>query len=194
MIGLVLGMMVQAAPPQKSPPPAPPLASSEPQPDDIVVTATTKAGCVVRFADKDMSDADLDKRAAEWKAGKPVRVISRVETDFPCVRKIAMKLFDRGVMKVIFVDPQGRPALPFDRSKDLPRYTPGTDKPVGALGGGSGSGGYFDLRAREHNFISRTASQLILDGKCDQARTFALTEGDLDAAAAVVAVCQAKLP
>jgi hypothetical protein len=181
MIGLFLLLAAQAAP-------AAAPQDNSPQPDDIVITAT-RDSCKVKFADKEMTDAEFDRRAAEWKAGKPVRVISRGDADFACVRKIASKLFARGVMRIIFVDPDGKPALPFDTSKEFPRYDTTSGAP-GAASGGGGTGSWMEVRAREHSFISRTAAQLILEGKCDEARTFALKEGDLDAAAAIVEICR----
>lgn len=161
--------------------------STPPQSDDIVVTATrAKDKCVVRYADREMSDAELDKRAASWKLGESVRLIAR-DVDFDCARKIATKLFARGVMRVIFLDPSGKPARPFESGANLPDYrikgTPGRD---------DDQGGYLDTRAREHNFISRSAAGLIQQGKCGEARDFALREGDLDAAAAVVAICRVQ--
>jgi hypothetical protein len=176
MIAALMLIALQSAPQDNSP-----------QPDDIVITAT-RDSCKVKFADKDMTDAEFDRRAEEWKAGKPVRVISRGDADFACVRKISAKLFARGVMRILFVDPDGKPALPFDTSKEFPRYDTTTGAP--GAGGGGTTGSWVELRAREHRFITRTAAQLILDGKCDEARTFALKEGDLDAAAAVVEICR----
>ena len=179
---LLLLLALQAAPVAPAP-------QNEPIPEDIVVTAVLNS-CKVKFADKNMTDAEFDRRAAEWKAGKPVRVISRGDADFACVRKIASKLFARGVMKIIFVDPNGKPALPFDPPAGTPKYDVPLGGPTNALGGNSGIGNYGDTRAREHSFIARAAAQLILEGKCDEARTMALKEGDLDAAADIVSICR----
>ncbi|MBN8806889.1 MAG: hypothetical protein J0I47_01425 [Sphingomonas sp.] len=148
-------------------------AANEPIPDDVVVVATRDA-CTVRFADRAMTDAEFNARAAEWKGGKPVRVISRADADLACVRKIASKLFARGVTRIDFVDPQGKPSFPFDPPAGLPRY----DSPLAS--GGS-----------DHQSISQAAARLILQGRCDDARKLALDKGDLDAAAAVVTVCRA---
>jgi hypothetical protein len=157
------------------------------EPDDIVITAIrNKDKCVVRYADREMTDADLDKRAAGWKLGESVRLIAR-DVDFDCARKIATKLFARGVMKVVFVDPNGKPARPFEPDSSLPHYgINGTPAPS------DDQGGYLETRAREHNFISRSAAGLILQGKCGEARDLALREGDLDAAAAIAAICRAQ--
>ncbi|WP_157082739.1 hypothetical protein [Sphingomonas asaccharolytica] len=161
--------------------------ATPPESDDIVVTATRdKDKCVVRYADREMNDAELDKRAASWKLGESVRLIAR-DVDFDCARKIATKLFARGVMRVIFVDPNGKPSRPFESKSKLPDY-----RVKGSLAPPDDQGGYLDTRAREHNFISRSAAGLIQQGKCGEARDFALREGDLDAAAAVAAICRAQ--
>jgi hypothetical protein len=137
--------------------------------DDIVVTAVRDT-CTLRFADKTMTDAEFDARAAEWRAGRPVRVISRADADLPCVRRIASKLFGRGVTRIEFVDPTGKPSFPFDPPVGLPRYP----APSGVAGD-----------------VSRAAAKLIVQGKCAEARKMALEQGDLYAAAAVAAVCRA---
>ena len=89
MILLALALVVQA----------------EPAADDIVVVAR-KQKCTVKFADRDMSDADFKRRSAEWAAGKAVRVIARESTDIKCLAKIAFKLADRGVTRIEFVEPK----------------------------------------------------------------------------------------
>lgn len=177
MIALLL--LLTAAAPQ----------ANDAQPDDIVVTAVRDT-CNLRFADKAMSDAQFEARSAEWKAGKPVRLILRSDADFPCVRKIAKKLFDKGVTRIEFVDPKGKPAFPFEPDPNLPRYTANGATPSTPTG--STIGGWSEMRAREHSFLGRAASQLILAGKCAEARKMALDQGDLDAAAAIVAVCRAE--
>lgn len=85
-----------------------------PQGDDIVVQARGSSKCRVRFADKDMSDAEFRRRAAEWAAGKPVRVIARANADLKCLTKIAFKLADRGVRRIAFVEPRdlAAPSVP----------------------------------------------------------------------------------
>ncbi|MDB5679092.1 hypothetical protein [Sphingomonas bacterium] len=178
MIGLFLLLAVQATtPPQDNAPSA----------DDIIITATRDT-CNLRFADKTMTDAQFDARADEWKAGKPVRLILRSSADFPCVRKIAKRLFDKGVTRIEFADPNGKPAFPFEPDPNLPRYTATGDTP--AMPSATG-GAWSEMRAREHSFLGRAASQLILQGKCAEAKKMALDQGDLDAAAAIVAVCRA---
>jgi len=179
MIALFLVLALQASNSPKD---------NEPRADDIVVSAVRDT-CTLRFADKAMSDAQFDARADEWKAGKPVRLVLRSDADFPCVRKIAKRLFDKGVTRIEFIDPKGKPAFPFEPDPNLPRYT--ATGAVPTVPGGT-AGGWAEMRAREHSFLGRTASQLILAGKCGEARKMALDQGDLDAAAAIVAVCRAE--
>lgn len=88
-------------------------ATVEPHADDIVVVAR-KQKCSVKFADRDMSDAEFKRRSADWAAGKPVRVIARDSTDMKCLAKIAFKLADRGVTRIEFVEPKDLAASPTD--------------------------------------------------------------------------------
>lgn len=178
MIGLFLFFALQAT---TQP------VDNTPRADDIVVSASRDT-CTLRFADKAMTDAQFNARAEEWKGGKPVRLILRSSADFPCVRKIAKQLFDKGVTRIEFADPNGKPAFPFEPDPNLPRYTATGDVPTAAT---SGISNWSENRAREHSFLGRAASQLILQGKCAEAKKMALDQGDLDAAAAVVAVCRA---
>ena len=96
---LALSQALPAAPPQ------------EPV-DEIVVTAIDKKKCRVRFADRDMNDAELRRRSEEWAAGKPLRVVARASTDIKCLAKIAFKLADRGVTRIQFIEPKDLATLP----------------------------------------------------------------------------------
>jgi len=87
------------------PPPAAAFGADEAV-DEIVVTAIDKKKCRVRFADRDMNDAELKRRSDEWAAGRPLRVIARASTDIKCLAKIAFKLADRGVTRIQFVEPK----------------------------------------------------------------------------------------
>lgn len=82
-----------------------PAETAAPTGDDIVVVAA-KEKCRVRFADRDMSDGEFRRRAAEWAAGKPVRVVARRSTDIKCLSKIAFRLADHGVKRIDFVEPK----------------------------------------------------------------------------------------
>lgn len=94
MILLLLALQAMPA----APPGDPPVG------DDIVVVAARR-NCRVRFANRDMSESEFRRRASEWAAGKPVRVIARQSTDINCLAKIAFKLADRGVRLIQFVEP-----------------------------------------------------------------------------------------
>ncbi|THD37187.1 MAG: hypothetical protein E7773_03885 [Sphingomonas sp.] len=179
MIGLFWLFALQATTPP---------VDNTPRADDIIVSASRDT-CTLRFADKTMTDAQFNARAEEWKAGKPVRLILRSSADFPCVRKIAKQLFDKGVTRIEFADPNGKPAFPFEPDPNLPRYTATGEVPSVPMG--SAPSNWSENRAREHSFLGRAASQLILQGKCAEAKKMALDQGDLDAAAAVVEVCRA---
>lgn len=89
-----------------------PAAPPEELVDEIVVTAIDKKKCRVRFADRDMNDAELRRRSEEWAAGKPLRVVARASTDIKCLAKIAFKLADRGVTRIQFIEPKDVAALP----------------------------------------------------------------------------------
>ena len=134
MIALALTLAAAAAP-----------QAGDAMPDDIVVVAVRDT-CTLRFADKAMSDAQFEARSAEWKAGKPVRLILRSDAEFPCVRKIAKKLFDKGVTRIEFADPNGKPAFPFEPDPNLPRYTATGAAPTTA--GGAATGGWSEMRAQ----------------------------------------------
>ena len=99
MIALAL-LLAQATPP-------PPDVTG----DDIVVVAA-KQKCRLRFAERDLSDGEFRRRAAEWAAGKPVRVIARRSEDIKCLAKIAFRLADRGVKLIQFVEPGDLDAAP----------------------------------------------------------------------------------
>lgn len=147
-------------------------------PDDIVVTAQ-RQDCRVRFADRELTDREFDARAKEWAAGKPVRVIARNSTDLKCLSKIAFKLADRGVRLIQFVDPSGKTA----------------DKIPTGLGMGAGTATdsmtpTLSVKDAERRFFARRAAQLILEGKCGEARKLVLEAGDLESAAQVAEVCR----
>jgi hypothetical protein len=148
-------------------------STAEQVPEDIVVTAV-RQDCRVRFADREMSDREFNDRAKVWASGKPVRVIARADTDLKCLSKIAFRLADRGVRLIEFVDPSGRSAEPL--------RVPGlqTAGPTPQTG----------IRDREKEFISRKAAELILAGKCPEARRLALENGNLEAAANVAQICR----
>lgn len=81
-----------------------PVAGPKATGDDIVVVAAREK-CRLRFADRDMSDAEFRRRVALWAAGVPVRVVARRSADIKCLSKIAFKLADRGVKRIQFIAP-----------------------------------------------------------------------------------------
>ncbi|KQS01843.1 hypothetical protein ASG11_13520 [Sphingomonas sp. Leaf357] len=108
--------LAQATPP----PPVPEDAT-----DEIVVTAIDRSEkCRIRFADRDMNDAELKRRSVEWAAGKPLRVVARASTDLKCLSKIAFRLADRGVTRIHFVEPKDLGPAP------TPTPTPTTTTPA----------------------------------------------------------------
>jgi hypothetical protein len=114
MILLAILLAAQATlPPPATPAPAPPVG------DDIVVVARAQK-CGLRFADRDMSDAEFNHRAKDWAAGVPVRVIARQNADTKCLAKIAFRLADRGVKLIQFVAPGDLDAPPQPFGKPTP--------------------------------------------------------------------------
>jgi hypothetical protein len=73
------------------------------EPDEIVVRGTRKK-CRIEIAHRVVSDADFKARAAEWAAGKPIRVIVPAGTDYKCLARIMFRLNDHGVTRANFVD------------------------------------------------------------------------------------------
>lgn len=80
------------------------LAWQSPEPVEIVVRARRRK-CDVSEARRVLSDREFDRRAAEWAAGTPVRVIAPERADIRCLARITFRLADRGVRNVEFVDP-----------------------------------------------------------------------------------------
>ena len=63
------------------------------------------------------------------------------------------RLFDKGVTRIEFVDPNGKPAFPFEPDPNLPRYTASGGTP--STPSGAAIGGWSEMRAREHSFLGR---------------------------------------
>lgn len=72
--------------------------------DEIVVVSTRKRKCRMEIANRIISDAEFKARAAEWAAGKPVRVVVPKGTDYKCMAKIMFELNEHGVYRAQFVD------------------------------------------------------------------------------------------
>jgi len=162
-------------------------APAEPAADDIVVTAA-KTGCRVQLAEKILSDAEFRERAKRWAEGAPVRVVARATTSFACMKEIAFKLTDWGVKRIQFVDPSGKDiGLDFPQPKGV--LLDRTTMPTGpiAVQPFEGALATSDI---EHRLHSARAAQLILAGKCAEARRLMLEKGDLEAAAQVAQICR----
>lgn len=99
MLVIALLLAAQAAPLSAGPPPEPPA-------EDIVVTAE-RSRCSVRLADRVLSNPEFNRRAKDWAAGVPVRVIAPRSADYKCLAKIAFRLANHGVKRMTFVDPPG---------------------------------------------------------------------------------------
>ena len=91
------------------------------------------------------------------------------------------KLSDRGVRRIEFVDPSGKSA---------------DARPKGALspdasgvGEGASSPG-LSVQEAERRYYARKAAQLVLAGKCGEARKLVLEAGNLEAAAQVAEICR----
>ncbi len=80
-------------------------------PVEIVVTAR-RAKCDTSVAGRIISDREFSRRAAEWAAGTPVRVVAPTCSDYRCLAKITFRLADKGVRNVEFVEPAPPPRSP----------------------------------------------------------------------------------
>jgi hypothetical protein len=76
-------------------------AGASPEPAEIVIVARSRR-CDVSIANRVLSNAEFKRRTAEWAAGTPVRVTAPPGADYRCLAKIAFRLADRGVKKIIF--------------------------------------------------------------------------------------------
>ncbi len=84
------------------------LLQAAPEGDLIVVTAHAKK-CDITLADRVLSDPEFAARAAEWRAGRPVRIYAPPGTDYKCLAKIMDKLGAKGVVRARFVDSPDAP-------------------------------------------------------------------------------------
>jgi hypothetical protein len=73
-------------------------------PVEVVVVAKRRK-CDTSVAGRVLSDREFSRRAAEWAAGTPVRVVVPTRADIRCLAKITFRLADKGVRNVEFVDP-----------------------------------------------------------------------------------------
>jgi len=88
------------------------LLQQQPSDGDTIVVTGSRRKCSVRLADKPLSDPEFAAHAAEWAAGRPVRVYAPATSDTECLARIMFKLSERGVRVVHFVDGSGAPHTP----------------------------------------------------------------------------------
>ncbi|RYF11022.1 MAG: hypothetical protein EOO77_20315 [Oxalobacteraceae bacterium] len=79
------------------------LHSGNDVPHEIVVVAKSRK-CDFALGGRTMRDADFKRHAAEWAAGRPVRVVVPHAVRTRCLAKIMFKLHDLGVTHAEFVD------------------------------------------------------------------------------------------
>ena len=96
LLAAFLSLFLQNAPTQITPPSA--------EGDEVVVTAR-RHKCDISLANQVLSDADFQRRAAEWAAGRPVHVVVPPDSSTKCLVQILFKLANHGVKNAIFDDP-----------------------------------------------------------------------------------------
>ena len=79
------------------------LHSDNDVPHEIVVVAKSRK-CDLAVGGRTMRNADFKRHAAEWVAGRPVRVVVPHAARTQCLAKIMFKLHDLGVTQAEFVD------------------------------------------------------------------------------------------
>lgn len=72
--------------------------------DDIVVTARRRR-CDVSIAGRVINSSEFRAHAAEWRVGRPIRVVVPPEARVSCLAKIMFRLADHGVTRAEFIDP-----------------------------------------------------------------------------------------
>jgi hypothetical protein len=88
------------------------LHSDNDVPHEIVVVAKSRK-CDLAIGGRTIRDADFKRHAAEWAAGRPVRVVVPHAARTQCLAKIMFKLHDLGVTRAEFVDaPSPAPSRP----------------------------------------------------------------------------------
>jgi hypothetical protein len=88
------------------------LLLQEPPAGDTIVVTAERSKCTVRLADKPLSDPEFAAHAAEWAAGRPLRVYAPHTSDHDCLAQIVFKLNKKGVRVIHFADggtPPGDP-------------------------------------------------------------------------------------
>ena len=81
-------------------------ATSAEEPE--IVVRAIKGKCRVQLAGRMLTPGELASQTGGW-VGKPLRVLAPKGADDRCLAKIAIKLGERGVNLVEFVEPPERP-------------------------------------------------------------------------------------
>jgi hypothetical protein len=77
-------------------------AAAPPEAVELVVTARRQR-CGVALKGAALSDGALDRLAADWRDGRPVRVGAPAGAPTRCLAKLMFRLQDRGVTQAEFV-------------------------------------------------------------------------------------------
>lgn len=78
--------------------------SVDPVEGDEIVVRGSRRKCQMSVASRILSDAEFKARAAEWAAGRPVRVLVPAGTTYKCRARIMFRLNDHGVTRAQFID------------------------------------------------------------------------------------------
>lgn len=71
--------------------------------DEILLVAKPRK-CDLSVAGRTLRSPEFKARAAEWVAGRPVRVVVPTDARTRCLAKIMFRLHDNGVIRAEFVD------------------------------------------------------------------------------------------
>lgn len=137
--------------------------------DEIVVTGR-RDYCTFTIDGKPVARGEIDRRAARWAAGQPLRVLVQDINDFRCLTKIAAQLSRRGARAFAFVGPEGQAAA--NPRSDLPQLRdPG--------------------EIRRHA-AQRRAAELARTGQCDKAAQVLGDAGDIETALKLLPDCERR--
>jgi hypothetical protein len=76
--------------------------ASQTMADEILVVAKSRK-CDLSVAGRTLRSPQFKARAAEWAAGRPVRVIVPIDARTRCLAKIMFRLHDNGLTRAEFV-------------------------------------------------------------------------------------------
>lgn len=80
-------------------------AASAPAMETIVVTGTRRGKCLMRLADRALSDRQFEAHVGEWaRLGHAIRVLHPARIGHRCLARIAFRLHDHGVRVFHFVE------------------------------------------------------------------------------------------